>query len=211
MGHIFKPGKKYTFSDYFDFNYPTKEVVEEFGYTYEFQEVRLPKSARQIPSLDTLRQMYLRKLPHISLTSEAAKREFYVAPFLLELLDYLPFEINVEYPVDAGENLNGNIDYFVTSAQYFVIIEAKKGDMEKGFTQLAVELIALDKYLDPSPFPLYGAITLGDVWRFGMLERSTHVVKKDMNAYTLLSNLEELASILIGILELTTQAGADVG
>lgn len=205
MAHILKPGKKYTFSDYFELNYPTKEVLEEFEYSYCFEELTLPKSDREIPPLAGLRQMYIQKLPHISLTSEAAKREFYVAPLLLELLNHISLEINVEYPVDAGENLSGNIDYFMSSANNCVIIEAKKGDLEKGFTQLAVELIALDKYLEtPQPL-LYGAVTLGDVWRFGVLERSSRLLKKDMNAYTLLSDLEQIVSILIGILHLTIQ------
>jgi len=30
MGTIFKKDKKYTFSDYFELNNPTKEVIEEF-------------------------------------------------------------------------------------------------------------------------------------------------------------------------------------
>ena len=209
MGHILKPGKKYTFSDYFELNYPTKEVLEEFGYAYCFEQLCLPQSARVIAPLAALREMYIRKLPHISLTSEAAKREFYVAPLLLELLNYLSFEINVEYPLDAGENLSGNIDYFMTSANNMVILEAKKGDMEKGFTQLAVELIALDKYLETPQPDLYGAVTLGDVWRFGILERATHRLKKDMNAYTLLSDLEQIVSILIGILQLATPPEKD--
>lgn len=30
---IFKENKKYTFSDYFDMNHPTEEIVGEFGYS----------------------------------------------------------------------------------------------------------------------------------------------------------------------------------
>lgn len=151
MGRVLKKEKKYTFSDYFELNNPTKEILEEFGYTYRFEELVLPKSSQKIRSLETLRQTYITKLPFISLTSEAAKREFYISPLLLELLNYIHAEIDVEYPLDAGENLCGTIDYFITFTNNLVIIEAKKGDLEKGFTQLAVELIALNTLIALRP------------------------------------------------------------
>jgi len=203
MGKILKAGKRYTFSDYFELNHPTKEILAEFGYQYRFEQLNLPHSSQEIGRLDRLRETYTKKLPLISLTSEAAKREFYISPLLLELLDYIRAEVDVEYPLDSGENLSGAIDYLVKSNDNrFVIIEAKKGDLEKGFNQLSVELIALDKWLGPDPADLYGAVTLGDVWRFGVLIRCQKILKKDLNAYTLLSNLELLVSILLGILEL---------
>ncbi|MCP4399353.1 MAG: hypothetical protein GY801_18875, partial [bacterium] len=41
---IFKEGKKYTFSDYFDLNYPTEEIVEELGYSFSLEVITLPES-----------------------------------------------------------------------------------------------------------------------------------------------------------------------
>ncbi len=38
---IFKEGKKYTFSDYFDLNYPTEEIVEELGYSFSLEVITL--------------------------------------------------------------------------------------------------------------------------------------------------------------------------
>ncbi|MFN8487830.1 MAG: hypothetical protein U0350_09580 [Caldilineaceae bacterium] len=196
---IFKPGKNYTFSDYFELNYPTREIVQAFDYHYRFEELILPKSPA-VDLLEKLRQTYTQKLPLISLNSEAAKREFYIAPLLLELLDHIRAEINVEYPLDAGENLSGAVDYLVRYHHEMVIIEAKKGDLEKGFNQLAVELIALDKTSQNDAPVLYGAITLGDIWRFGVLKRADKSVSKDMNAYVLPADLEQLFAILLGIL-----------
>ncbi len=198
---IFKKDKKYTFSDYFELNKPTKEIIEEFGYQYHFEELILPKTTIKINSLEKLRETYLKKLPHISLNSEIAKREFYISPLLLELLDYITAEINVEYPLDAGENLSGTVDYLINCHHNMVIIEAKKGDLEKGFNQLAVELIALDKLSDNNSELLYGAVTLGDIWRFGVIDRTKKDLKKDMNAYILPANLEQLISILLAILK----------
>jgi len=204
MGNILKAGKTYTFSDYFNLNHPTKEIIAEFGYLYSFAALELPKSSKLLNSLDRLRDTYIKKLPFISLTSEAAKREFYIAPLLLEILDYIQIDINVEYPLEAGENLNGTLDYLLKSMNSFVIIEAKKGDLEKGFNQLAIELIALDKTLEIPQQHLYGVVTLGDIWRFGVLERNEKKLQKDMNVYRLPADLEELFLVLLGILEETT-------
>jgi len=199
---ILKKDKKYTFSDYFEFSYSTKDVLEEFGYTYCFEELVLPKTSQNLSQANALRETYTKKLPYISLTSEAAKREFYISPLLLELLNYIPTAIDVEYPLDAGKNLSGTVDYLLQSTHHeTVILEAKKGDLEKGFTQLAVELIALDKLLKPEQSLIYGAVTLGDVWRFGVLDRSTGTIKKDMNAYSLLPDVHKVLSVLVGILE----------
>ena len=107
---ILKKDKKYTFSDYFELNNPTKEILEEFGYKYNFEELNLPETNREIISLEKLRETYVKKLPLISLNSEIAKREFYISPLLLEILDYVNAEINVEYPLDVEENLSGTVD-----------------------------------------------------------------------------------------------------
>ncbi|NEP19624.1 MAG: hypothetical protein F6J97_22490 [Leptolyngbya sp. SIO4C1] len=201
MASILKADKRYIFSDYFELNYPTRDIVEAFGYRYRFAELQLPRSQQTLSHLNQLRETYVKKLPLISLTSEAAKREFYISPLLLELLEYIQAEIDVEYPLDAGQNLSGTIDYWIRFASDLVIIEAKKGDLERGFSQLAVELIALDRAISDDQSQLYGAVTLGDVWRFGLLERQDKLLIKDINAYTLLANLSDILAILIGILE----------
>jgi|SRR3990172_4866524 len=147
---ILKEDKKYTFSDYFELANPTKDIVAEFGYKFELKKLNLPKSPVSVGTLDKLRDTFYRKLPHISLTSEAAKREFLIAPLLFELLDYTNIDIDVEYPISIDDKLGGTIDYLIRSKNSFIIVEAKKADLEKGFTQLAVELIAMDKYSESS-------------------------------------------------------------
>ncbi|MEM9905406.1 MAG: hypothetical protein AAF921_10320 [Cyanobacteria bacterium P01_D01_bin.44] len=46
MAGILKENKRYTFSDYFELNYPTREIIETFGYRYRFEELQLPKSTQ---------------------------------------------------------------------------------------------------------------------------------------------------------------------
>lgn len=196
---ILKENKSYTFSDYFELNYPTRDIVAEFGYSYELKCLDLPSKAFE-GNLDYLKKTYYQRLPHVSLTSEAAKREVLIAPLLLELLDHINIDIDIEYPLNVSEKLKGNIDYFITSSHSFIVIEAKKSDMEKGFTQLAVELIAVDKFIDAEKENIYGALTIGDLWRFGVLNCREKAIYRDIDSFRVPADLDKLFSVLIGIL-----------
>lgn len=70
---IFTKDKNYTFLDYFEMNHPTREILAAFDYQYAFEEITLPQTDIQIGSLDKLRDTYIKKLPFISLNSEAAR------------------------------------------------------------------------------------------------------------------------------------------
>jgi len=196
---ILEEGKSYTFSDYFELSNPTKEIVAEFGYQLRLERIDLPEYPFD-GSLEKLKNTFYKKMPHISLNSETAKREMLVAPVLLELLDFIEIDIDIEYPLNVSNYLKGNIDYFIRSSGSLVVIEAKKADMERGFSQLAVEMIAVDKYIEETDAPIYGAVTVGDLWRFGVLDRKEKLILKDIDSYRVPSDLEELFSVFVGIL-----------
>jgi hypothetical protein len=199
---ILEENKTYTFSDYFKMPYSTRDILAELGYEFKFEKLDLPKKQINNLNCEKLKETFYKKLPHISLNSETAKREFFVSPLLLELLDYIEIEIDVEYPINVSERLKGNIDYLIHSSQEFIVIEAKNSELDKGFTQLAVELIAVDSYMsDNKNNLLYGAITMGDMWRFGVLDRKNKIIKKDIDAFLIPSDLEELFTVIFGILE----------
>ncbi len=197
---ILKKDRNYTFSDYFELNYPTEDIVAELGYQYHLTKLTLPRGVVN-HSLSKLQTTFYEKLPYISLTSETAKREMIVAPILLELLDEIKVKIDIEYPVYVSKYLKGNLDYWIHSSNHFLVVEAKKSDMEKGFTQLAIELIAMDQYLEATSEFLYGAITVGDMWRFGTLERQQKKIMKDIDSFRVPLDMEELFQVLIGILK----------
>lgn len=199
---ILRENKRYTFSDYFEMNYPTAELVQEFGYSFLFAVIDLPKySEYEQNSIKKLQENFYKILPKINFNSEIAKREFLIAPFLLELACLLNITINIEYSLDIDDKLNGSLDYFLVSDQNLIIIEAKKKDLDSGFNQLAVELIALDKFEDkPEVDTLYGAVTLGDIWRFGILDRPGKRIIKNIHSYTIPENTTEVFSVLMGIL-----------
>jgi hypothetical protein len=80
-------------------------------------------------------------------------------------------------------------------------VEAKNADLTRGFTQLAVEMIALDKADETEQQIIYGAVTTGNIWQFGELNRNQKVILQDIKSFDLLEDLENLMRIFIAILE----------
>ena len=68
-------------------NYPTDEIVGEFGYSYEIKVIDLPKLTDYDKNvINRLQDVYYTVFPRIYLNSAIAKREFLVAPLLLEIV-----------------------------------------------------------------------------------------------------------------------------
>lgn len=199
---IFKKDKRYSFSDYFYMSNPTEEIIAEFGYHLEFKEIQFSLAKNIEPTrIENLKKNYYQLLPKITINSEIAKREFMIAPLLYEVILNIDAKLNIEYPLDIDNKLNGFIDYLIRAKQELIIIEAKKGDLEKGFNQLAVEMIALDKYEEnDNSNLLYGAITIGEVWRFSVLNRNTKTLIKDINLFRFPQDTTEILAVLMGIL-----------
>lgn len=200
---IFIENKKYTFKDYFELSNPIEEIVKELGYSYSLGILNLPKKENiNIEAIKLLKENYYKVLPKINLNSEAAKREFLIAPILFEIAKETDSKINLEYPINVDEKLSGYLDYLIQSKQELIVIEAKKGDIDKGFNQLAAELIALDKYEEEGGECLYGAITIGEMWKFSILDRKSKHITKDIHNYTIPDDVEQIFAILMGIIML---------
>jgi len=196
------PKKKYSFSDYFEMDIPIDELLTYFGYQRRIVEnYPLPRQ----PIEPTFEANFKAELfQHIQLTllnSETARREALIAPIMFKLAIYLGTPLRIEYSLRVNHQLGGKLDYYMHRANNILVVEAKQGDLQRGFTQLAVELIALDMWLEPDEKPLYGCISVGDIWRFGVLDRQRKEVTEDLNTYNVPGELELLLSILVGILE----------
>ncbi len=62
-------------------------------------------------------------------------------------------------------------------------------------------MIALDKYEDTdTPEILYGAITIGEVWRFSLLKRKEKTIIRDINLFRFPQDTKDILSILSNIL-----------
>ncbi|MGD1702630.1 hypothetical protein [Dapis sp. BLCC M229] len=188
------------FSDYFKLNYYPEDILNYFGYQLITEELVLPKSERQIDGLENLKQRFRKSLPYITLDSEMARREFLIAPVLIELVDYCQAKLKVSYPLEIEPQLKGSLDYFLQAGNNLLVIEAKDENLERGFKQLAVELIALDKGTEAEQNLLYGAVSIGKIWQFAILKREEKQVNQDLNLYRVPNDLEYLMKILVAIL-----------
>lgn len=202
MSHpsILDLNQTYTFSKYFELNADPEELFAELGVKLESQNLDLPKALRSPQFLSGLESRINRGLQLIDMTTEIARREILISPILFEVCSLLNQKIKIEYAVNVSNWLRGNLDYLIQSDSQLLVIEAKNADIARGFVQLGAEMIALDQWTNSIAPRVYGAVTTGDVWKFGILDRSNKVLYRDTNVYAVPTNLELLVSILLGII-----------
>jgi hypothetical protein len=131
-----------------------------------------------------------------------------IAPILIEMWKLTGHQIGffsgVDFTVDASRGLAGVCDYIITRSpqQLYVtvpvilVVEAKNEDMRRGYAQCIAEMLAAQRFNETEGTPsdkLYGAVTIGEHWKFLELEQST--VRIDHADYY----INDLAKIL-GIL-----------
>lgn len=123
-----------------------------------------------------------------------------IAPVLVDLIHYTHCKIVPEYLLIVSEQLKGSLHYYLYKENSLLVIEAKKADLDRGFTQLAVELIALNDWTN-SDFPtLSGVVSTGNIWQFGVLYRDQRQIVRDLSLYWVPDDLEDLQRILIELL-----------
>lgn len=196
---ILQPDQSYTFRSYFELPYEADDILAELNYSLIKSRLSLPKTTQQLNRLLQLKQTIEDIFPFISLSNETARRETLVSPVMLEVVRYCQCQLRIEYPLVVNNWLKGNLDYLLRSKTTFLVIEAKNDDLTRGFTQLAVELIALSESEEQDI--LYGAVTIGNVWQFGKINRTNQQIYQDLNLFKVPDDLENLVSILVGILE----------
>lgn len=191
----------YTFSDYFALAADAKEVLAHFGYSLRVQTSQLPRFPLNPERTAALQERINESLPHISLNNETARREFLIAPVLLEVVHYTQAWLRVEYPLLVNDQLKGTLDYYLEAESGLLVVEAKNADLVRGFTQLAVEMIALNNWIESDSAYLYGAVSVGDIWRFGILDRQHKQMTQDLNLYRVPTDLPDLLATLVAILK----------
>jgi hypothetical protein len=199
---ILQENQSYTFRSYFELPYEGDEILAELGYSLSKSSLTLPKTEKSLDKLLEIKEKINNILPFVNLSNETARREILVSPILLEIVHYCHCLLRIEYPLRVNNWLKGTLDYLLKSTNNLIVIEAKNDDLTKGFTQLAVELIALAEVENNNI--LYGAVTMGDIWRFGQLNRQDKQIIQDINLFTIPDDLENLGKILVGILEKKT-------
>ena len=189
-----------TFADYFRLNLLVQDVLSELGYDFETTRMQHPLSDIDPLRTERLRTTFEESMPCLTLTSEIARREFLIAPMLLEVVHYTSSQVRSEYSIDAGLQLKGSLDYLILGRQQMLVVEAKNEDLTRGFMQLAVELVALEKVFDQGGDVLYGAVSTGTSWQFGTLNRATKLVTQDLQTHRVPDDMDVVLKTLVGVL-----------
>lgn len=197
---IIQPDQSYSFADYFKLNFASQDILAYFGVILQRQSLQFPRYDQTLDRLIDLKARIEESLPRLSLTSEIARREFLIAPVLTDVLHYTQATLNIEYPVAVSNQLKGSLDYLLQNDQTFLVVEAKNEDLERGFVQLAIEMIAIDQWIESDQPIIYGAISTGNIWQFGKFNRQTRVVTQDLNLFRVPADLDDLLRILVKIL-----------
>ncbi len=198
---VIDPEQSYTFSDYFRLRVRTEEILDYFGYSKQNEQMDLFLFGGEIPQLQCLADKINEVLIHISLENEITRREFLLAPIMFEVRHLTGAKLNSEYWIEISNQLKGSLDYYLKRENELLVVEAKNADLTRAFTQLAVELVAVDMASETDKNIIYGAVSTGQEWQFGKLNRAEKKFYQDINTYTVPSNLEEIVRILVGILE----------
>ncbi|MGC1309254.1 MAG: hypothetical protein WA885_18695 [Phormidesmis sp.] len=191
-------GQAYSFRSYFEMPYETDEILSEFGVSFVTRELDLPKADVPRDVVTTLKSDLKSRLELVRLSSETARRETLVGPILFKVAQLAKIQLRIEYLLSVNDQLKGKLDYLLQGPQNLLVIEAKNDDLTREFTQLAVELIALSQWEETQKI-LYGAVTTGDAWVFGRLDVAQQRVEKDILLYAAPNALQEIMSILLGI------------
>ncbi|MEM7124857.1 MAG: hypothetical protein AAF702_00935 [Chloroflexota bacterium] len=192
------PDKQYTFSEIFELPGSTRDILAAFGYELRNDIIDLPRSPIDEIAVSQLQRRLYLHMERVGMDSETARREFLASHVLSGLLEYSDAHIDVEHSV-TSERLRGNIDYLLRGHERIIVVEAKNDEMERGFRQLSVELIATAENL--SMQELYGIVTTGEFWRFGFLNADTKTITRDSNNYVAPTGLADLLAVLLGLLE----------
>ena len=196
---VLQEGASYTFRSYCEMNAEPEDILSDLGYQLLTARLVLPRTGAVLSWEGELQARLERSLMVVTLTSETARRETLVAPILFEVANHCQAQLRIEYPLSVSDWLKGNLDYLVRSSQSMVVIEAKRDDLTRGFTQLAAELIALAQLQELES--VYGAVTIGDAWRFGYLDAVKKTITQDIALYRIPDDLAQVMGVLVGILE----------
>jgi hypothetical protein len=198
MSRILDLDQPYTFSKIFDLKIEPDELAAEFGYHFTRSRLDLPRYSGELVRLEDMRSGLEAVMPYVSLTNETSRREVLISQVVLEVIRETKAQLKIEYPIKVTNQLQGVLDYLLKGQTELLVIEAKREDLDYGFTQLIAEMIALDQWeRSPDQPKLLGAVTTGQIWKFGWLDRSTKHIEQGLDLYRVPEDLESVIRILI--------------
>lgn len=151
-------------------------------------------------------------MAHVDVRDEAARREIVIYPLLREAFRHHADRLSLfsHRVLAADEPLSGVADYFIAKRStlgrnvierpILAIAEAKRDDFEQGWAQCLAEMIAAQQLNDNASMSVYGIVTNGEVWEFGVLAGQEWI--REPGAYT----LRDLQGVLGAIDFMLTEA-----
>ena len=200
---VLDPQASYTFSRYSELAFDIEDILADLDCQFDRDRLDFEPYQGHFDRLPLLQEQISDGIRYTTLNSEQAHREFLIAPLIREICRATQQRVRIEYPVVVSNWLRGTLDYYFQAQNLVVIeakIEAKRDNLSQGFTQLATELLALDRWTDRDTPQLYGAVTTGENWRFGILYREERRIVEDLKLYRVPEELEHLMAILLGLL-----------
>ncbi len=146
----------------------------------------------------------------VAINTEKARSELIIAPVLMEVRRQCHATISLfsgsDFTVDPERGLTGICDFILSKnpEQLFIrvpvitIIEAKNENLKSGFAQCMAAMIAAQIFnqQENNHIPMiYGAVTIGTVWRFLSLTNNT--INVDLSEYYIKKDLEKILGILL--------------
>jgi hypothetical protein len=159
------------------------QLQDAFGIN-EFMENWLP-TLPAYPKITHILEVALQEASQEPLTTEKAKSESIVVPILKELKrnnhHSFSYFSGFEFNVDKALHLTGYCDFMLSaetkkneiSAPIFCLIEAKDGEIDKGYAQCGAEMYAALLFNEQKNIPrkvIYGCVTNAFSWCFMKLE-----------------------------------------
>jgi hypothetical protein len=195
---ILDPNESYTFAKYFELPFSPKDILSDLDCQLVRTSLDLPQSLLPPERIEALQTQIEQRLKVVSSRSELARRETLITPILFDVCIHAQIQLNIEYPVRVSNWLKGTLDYYLDDLG-ILIVEAKQSDLDHGFLQLAVEMIAIDQWTSNPRPTLYGAVTNGEDWKFATFDRQSRQVTEDRKLYRVPEELAILTQILAAI------------
>ncbi len=151
----------------------------------DVMEIWLPDSIIPYTNISVFLKEELKDASKEALTTEKAKSESVISPIIKELRrqnpDKFSFFSGFDFNVDSSQGLKGYCDYILSAetkraeitAPVFCLVEAKDGEIDKGYAQCGAEMYAAQIYNEREGNPqkiIYGCVTNAFSWCFLKLE-----------------------------------------
>ena len=173
------------FSDYKNI----AQVQKEFAIKYREESFILVKALE--PSASFREEFEFNRENIDIFSSEASRTDLVITPILREVYKsfHTQYSFWIQKPIAYNEKLTGAPDYIIATRSALgktvlelplvIVVEAKKNDFEQGWGQCLAELVAAQKLNGDASRPVYGIVTDGELWKFGILTGATFISNKE--------------------------------